>query len=189
VGPKCQSLGPTVPRPRRLLSDSGRCRLACAHGLVAAVSPPTVSPPPHHRRPPPLAAIKGAHPHRGAPFLPPPLFTPPPHYTAVPTAAEPPWTARSGLSLTDSTTPRAPCRRVQPPRTPSCRPPPTDAAPTVVPLWPTTPHHRARSSGELFLPAAPKRVHHPTALLPGPSSPHLIAGRRRNPVGPPPAPS
>jgi hypothetical protein len=78
VGPKCQSLGPTVPRPRRLLSDSGRCRLACAHGLVAAVSPPTVSPPPHHRRPPPLAAIKGAHPHRGAPFLPPPLFTPPP---------------------------------------------------------------------------------------------------------------
>jgi hypothetical protein len=187
VGPECQSLGPTAPRPRQSLFDNGRCHLARAHGLTAAVSPPTVSPPPRHRRSPPLAAIKGAHPHRGAPFLPPPPFAP--HCTTVPAIAEPPRTSRSGLSPINLTMPSAPRLCVQPPRTPSYRPPPPDAAPTAVPLWPTTPHCTTHSFGELFLPAAPKRVHHPTALLPGPSPLHLIAGRRRNPIGPPLAPS
>jgi hypothetical protein len=186
VGPECQSLGPTAPRPHQPLSDSGRRRLARAHGPTATISPPTVSPPPRRRHPPPLAAIKGAHPHCGAPFLPPLPFAP--HYATIPAVAEPPWTARSSLSPTNSTTPRAPRHCVQPPRTVSCRPPPSDVAPTAVPLRPTTPRHRTCSSGELFLPAALKWVHHPTTLLPGPSPLHLVTGHHRNPAGPPPAP-
>jgi hypothetical protein len=174
VGPECQSLGLTAPRPRRPLLDSGH-RLARTHGLGATISPSTVSPPPHRRHPPPLAVVMGAHPDRGAPFLPPLPFPPP-------------RAARSGLPPTDSTMPRAPRRRVEPPCTASCRPPPPDAAPAAIPLQPTTPRYRVCSSGELFLPAAPKRVHHPTALLPGPSPLHLVASRRRNPAGPPPAP-
>jgi hypothetical protein len=127
------------------------------------------------RRPPSTASTryKGRPPpHRGASFLSPPLFAP--HCTIVPAATEPPQTTCSGLSPTISTMPRAPRRRVQPPHTPSRRPPPPGAAPTVVPLRPTTPHHRAHSSGELSLPAAPKRVHHPTALPPRtlPATPH-----------------
>jgi hypothetical protein len=161
--------------------------------------PPCSRPRPHrhyfptHRFPtatPPSStasrAIKGAHPHCGAPFLPPLPFAP--HYATIPAAAEPPWTARSSLSPTNSTTPRAPRHCVQPPRTVSCRPPPPDAAPTAVPLRPTTPRHRTCSSGELFLPAALKWVHHPTTLLPGPSPLHLVTGHHRNPAGPPPAP-
>jgi hypothetical protein len=97
-------------------------------------------------------------------------------------------TACSGLPSTDSTMPRAPRHCVQPPRTTSCRPPPPDAVPTAVPLRPTTPHHRVHSSGELFPLAAPKWVHHPTALLPGPSPLDLVAKRRQNPAGPPPVP-
>jgi hypothetical protein len=71
MGSECQTLGPTAPRPRQPLLDRGRHCLARAHSLTAAVSPL-----PRHRHPPPLVAIKGAHPHRGSPFLPPPPFTP-----------------------------------------------------------------------------------------------------------------
>jgi hypothetical protein len=78
MGPECQFLGLTAPRPHRPLSDSGRQCLARAHGLSAVVSPPTISTLPRCRRPLPLAAVKGAHPHCGAPFLPPPPSPPPP---------------------------------------------------------------------------------------------------------------
>jgi hypothetical protein len=187
MGPECQFLGLTAPRPHRPLSDSSRQCLARAHGLGAVVLPPTISTPPRCRRPPPLAAVKGATPTVEHPFF---LLRlpPPPHYASIPTTTEPSWTACSGLPSTDSTMPRAPRRCVQPPRTTSCRPPPPDAVPTAVPLRPTRPHHRVHSSGELFPLAAPKWVHHPTALLPGPSPLDLVAKRRQNPAGPPPAP-
>jgi hypothetical protein len=71
MGSECQTLGPTAPRPRQPLLDRGRHCLARVHSLTAAVSPL-----PRHRHPQPLVAIKGAHPHRGSPFLPPPPFTP-----------------------------------------------------------------------------------------------------------------
>jgi hypothetical protein len=186
MGPECQSLEPTTPRPCGPPSDTGCRRLARAHDLTAAVSLPTIFPPPRRRRPSPLAAIKGAHPPPWSTLSSSSAFRP--HCAAIPSAIEPPWTARSGLSPTNSTMPRAPRRRVQPPRTASYRPPPPDDAPTAVPLQSTTPRSRAHSSGELYLPAAPKRVHHPTALLPGSSPLHLIVERRRNPTVPPPAP-
>jgi hypothetical protein len=112
----------------------------------------------------PLAAIKGAHPHRGAPFLPPPPFAP--YCAAIPTAAKPPWTAHSSLSPTDLTTPRAPRHHIQPPHTASCRPPPPDATPTSLPLQPTTPHRRAHSSGALLPCCHPKMGPPPYCLAP-----------------------
>jgi hypothetical protein len=66
----------------------------------------------------------------------------------LPARRTPPRTPRSSLSSAKSTTPRASRRRVRPPRTASCRPPPLNAAPTTVPLRLTTPRHRARSSSE-----------------------------------------
>jgi hypothetical protein len=45
----------------------------------------------------------------------------------LPARRAPSPTARSSLSSTNLTTPRAPRRRVRPPRTTSCRPPPSDA--------------------------------------------------------------
>jgi hypothetical protein len=168
-------LGPPFSRPVRTTdqpcsdrADHSRlwplptCR---AHGF----SLPFLCPRFHRRaalRPPPPPAIKGTHPPPWSTLSSSSAFTP--HYAAIPAATEPPWTARSGLSPTVLTTPRAPHRRVQPPRTPSHRPPPPDATPTAVPLRPTTPHRQAHSFGEIFLPTAPKLVHHPTSLLPDP---------------------
>jgi hypothetical protein len=153
VGPECQSLGPMVPRPRRPPSDNSGHHLACIHGFATTFSPPTVSPLPCHCRLPPLAAILSAHPHRGAPFLPPPPFTN--HYAFIPATDEPPWIACSSLSPTDSTTPehRAAVYNLPALRAvdhhPRCRP-------TAVPLRPTTPRHRAHSSGELLPSRRPK---------------------------------
>jgi hypothetical protein len=131
VGPECQSLGPTTPRTRRPPSGSGSRHLARAHSLTATISPPTVSLPPCRRRPPPLAAIKGAHPPPPPPWS--TLYNSPafrPHYATIPAVTELPRTARSGLSPTDSTAPQAPHRRVQPPHTASCRPPPPPRFPS-----------------------------------------------------------
>jgi hypothetical protein len=79
-----------------------------------------------------------------------------------------------------------------PPSTTSPHPEPSTTTlrrhPIALPLWSTTPHRQAHSSDELLLPATPKRVHHPTALLPGPSPLHLVAGHCQNPAGLPPAP-
>jgi hypothetical protein len=73
MGPECQSLGPTAPRPRRPLLDNDGHHLALAHGLAAAVFPPTISPPPsstasgsYKGRPPPpwstLSSSSAFHP-------------------------------------------------------------------------------------------------------------------------------
>jgi hypothetical protein len=66
----------------------------------------------------------------------------------LPTRRVPPQTACSSLSSAESTTSRAPRRRVRPPRTASCRPPPRMRPPTAVPLRPITPHCRSCSFGE-----------------------------------------
>jgi hypothetical protein len=125
-------------------------------------------------------SYKGAHPHRGAPFLPPPPFSP--HCAAIPAAAELPRTARSSLSPTNSTTPRAPRRRVQPPAPWAVYDHPRMPPP---PLFPSGRPHLIIElvlPMSLFLPAALKWVHHPTSLLPRPSPLHLATGRRRNPT-------
>jgi hypothetical protein len=178
----------TMDRPRSDHTDHSRPRpppTCHAHGFL----PPFLRPRFHRRaalRPPPLPTIKGAHPPPWSTLSSSSAFRPPLHRHSRHRRA----TADSLLRpLSDrfdhapSTAP--PCTTSPYPETSTTTP---DTTPTVVPLWPTTPRRRARSSGELFLPAAPKRVHHPTALLPGPSPLHLIAGRRRNSVGPLPAP-
>jgi hypothetical protein len=172
VVPECQSLGPTAPGPRRLPSDSGRRRLVHAHGFTAAISPPTVSPLPRHCRPQTLAAIKGTHPT--APPFPPPL-------------------SRRGQPTPASLRPILPCPEQRATVYNLLAPRAVDHHPRMPPP-PPFPSGQPHLTVEhvllviFFLPAAPKRVHHPTALLSKPSPLHLIAGRRRNPVGPPPAP-
>jgi hypothetical protein len=100
----------------------------------------------------------------------------------LPARCAPPRTTRSSLCSVDSTTPRAPCRRVRPPRTVSHRPPPPDTTPIPVPLRPTTHHHRAHSSCEDLPDSTPQMgVLHCRAtlapLLHRPRCPQAGAGR------------
>jgi hypothetical protein len=104
--------------------------------------PPCPRPQPHryhfpaHRFPaamPPSSTASGGY--KGRPPTPPwsthyssPAFHP--HYATIPAVTELPRTARSGLSPTDSIAPQAPHRRVQPPHTASCRPPPPPRFPS-----------------------------------------------------------
>jgi hypothetical protein len=118
---------------------------------------------------PPSSTASGGYKGRPPPTIEHPFFLLcllPPHCATIPAVAEPSRTTRSGLSPTDSTTPRAPRRQVQPPCTASCRPPPPDITPTAIPLRPTTPHRRAHSSGELLPSCCPKMGPPPYRLAP-----------------------
>jgi hypothetical protein len=189
VGPECQSLGPTAPRPRRLPSDSGRCSLAlaCAHDIAAAISPPTVSPPPCRRRPPPLAAIKGAHPPPSSTLSSSSAYCPP---TAPPFL---PSLSHRGQPAPASLRPIQPRHEHRAVRYNLPAPRAVDHHPRTSPP-PPFPSDQPHLTVELilpvsfFLPAAPKRVHHPTVLLPGTSPLHLVVDRRWNSAGPPPVP-
>jgi hypothetical protein len=97
----------------------------------------------------------------------------------LPSRRAPSRTVYSSLSSAESTTPRAPRHRVfRPPNaltqtvtpTPACR----CLFLTADPL-----HYGQASPMSFFLPVTPKMVHHPTALLPGPSPLHRIPGTTR----------
>jgi hypothetical protein len=139
-----------------------------AHGTTAAASPPTVS----------TASSNASSSYKGHPPLERPFPPPPP---------SPPLRrlARHCQAAADS--PLQPLSdRLDP--TPSVAPSsissPTALTQLMTPTlacWPLFPaadplHCGQASLVSFFLPAAPKLVHHPTALLPEPSSLHLVTG-------------
>jgi hypothetical protein len=163
--------GPSSTARSEPLVDRVRTVLTSLRQQLSPHHPPF--PPP---RPLPLAAIKGAHPPWSDLFLLRHLDHP---CTVLLAIAKPPRTSQSNPSPIASTTPQAPRHHVRPSHTASCRPPRPDAPPP--PPFPSGHPHLTELilPVSFFLPATPKLVHHPTALLPGPSPLHLVAGTTR----------